>query len=55
MEGCHSVGTVYRDGRAGSINEIAGIEGKICKTMKETEEYGLELAREWVDRRRPKA
>ena len=53
MERCHSLGTVYRDGLAGSIVEIARIEGKIFKTMKEAEAHGLELAKEWVDKRRP--
>ena len=50
-EGCHSLGTVYRNGLAGSILEVAGIEGKIFKTMREAEAHGLELAREWVDKR----
>jgi hypothetical protein len=51
MEGCHSFGTVYRDGRSGSIVEVARIEGKIFKTMKEAEGHGLELAKEGVDKR----
>ena len=50
MEGCHSLGTVYRNGEVGSIVEIARIEGKIFKTMKEAEAHGLELAKEWVDK-----
>jgi hypothetical protein len=52
MEGCHSVGAVYRNGRAGSIIQVARIEGTLCRTMKEAEEHGLQLAKEWVDRRR---
>ena len=51
MEGCHSLGTVYRNGLAGSIVEVARIEGKIFKTMTEAEAHGLELAKEWVDKR----
>jgi hypothetical protein len=50
-EGCHSRGSVCRPGRAGSIIEVARIEGKIFKTMKEAEAHGLELARQWVDKR----
>ena len=50
-EGCHSLGTVYRNGLAGSIVQVARIEGKIFKTMKEAEAHGLELARQWVDKR----
>jgi hypothetical protein len=51
MEGCESLGTVYRNGRLGSIIEVARIEGKIFNTVKEAESHGLELAREWVDRK----
>jgi hypothetical protein len=51
MSGCESLGTVYRNGRTGSIIEVARIEGKIFETMKEPEAHGLELAREWVDRK----
>jgi hypothetical protein len=35
-----------------SIKPVARIEGKIFKTMEEAEAHGLELAKEWVDRRR---
>jgi hypothetical protein len=49
MSGCESLGTVYRNGRTGSMIEVARIKGKIFETMKEAEDHGLELAREWVD------
>ena len=52
MEGCESRGSVFKPARAGSIIEVARIEGKIFKTMKEAKEHGLVLAREWVDKRR---
>jgi hypothetical protein len=42
-------GSVCKPDRAGSIIEVARIEGKIFKTMKEAETHGLELAIEWVD------
>jgi hypothetical protein len=51
MSGCESLGTVYRNGRAESIIEVARIEGKIFNTMKEAEAHGLELGREWVHNR----
>ena len=51
MEGCESRGSVFKLARAGSIIELARIEGKIFKTMKEAEAHGLELAKEWVDKR----
>ena len=51
MEGCYSLGTVYRNALAGSIVEVPRIEGRIFKTMKEAEAHGLELAKEWVDKR----
>jgi len=41
----------FKPGRAGSIIEVARIEGKIFETMKEAEAHGLELAKEWVDKR----
>ena len=52
MSGFESLGTVYRNGgRAGSMIEVAQIKGKIFDTIKEAEAHGLELAREWVDRK----
>ena len=51
MEGCESRGSVCKPARAGSIIEIARIEGKIFKTMREAEDHGLVLARHWVDKR----
>jgi hypothetical protein len=49
MSVCESLGTVYLDGRLGSIFEVARIKGKIFDTIEEAEAHGLELAREWVD------
>ena len=51
MGGCHSLGTVYQNGLAGSIVEVARIERRIFKTMTEAEAHGSELAKEWVDKR----
>ena len=45
MEGCESRGCEFED------IELARIEGKIFKTIKEAEAHGLELAKEWVDKR----
>jgi hypothetical protein len=53
MEGCESHGSVCNPIRNGSIIEVARIEGKIFKTIKEAEAYGLELAREWVESQQP--
>ena len=47
--GCELLATVYKPGRSGSIIEVARIEGKIFRTMKEAKAHGLELAQEWVD------
>jgi hypothetical protein len=49
MEGCESRGSVFKPARAGSIIEVARVDGKIFKTMREAESHGLDLAREWVD------
>jgi hypothetical protein len=35
----------------GSIVQVAWIEGKIFNTMREAEAHGLDLAKEWVDKR----
>jgi hypothetical protein len=51
LEGCESRGSVCKPGRNGSVLEVARIEGKIFKTMKEAEAHGLELARDWVDKK----
>jgi hypothetical protein len=53
MEGCESCGSVFKPARAGSVIEVARIEGKAFKTIKEAEEHGLELAIEWVDSKVP--
>ncbi len=44
-----STGSVARPAALVEIIEVARIEGKIFKTMKEAETHGLELAIEWVD------
>jgi hypothetical protein len=50
-KGCQSRGSVCRAGRSGSVIELQRIDGKMFKTRKEAEAHGLELAREWVDRK----
>ena len=51
MSGCESLGIVYLNGRLGSIFEVVRIKGKIFDTIEEAEAHGLELARQWVDRK----
>jgi hypothetical protein len=51
MQGCQSRGSVCKAGRAGSVIELERIDGKVFNTTKEAEAHGLELAREWVDRK----
>ena len=51
MKGCQSRGSVCKVGRAGSVIELQRIDGTLFKTTKEAEAHGLELAREWVDRK----
>ena len=50
-KGCQSRGSVCRAGRSGSVIELQRIDGEMVKTTKEAEAPGLELAREWVDRK----
>jgi hypothetical protein len=51
IQGCQSRGSVCKAGRMGSVIEVHRIEGTIFKTIKEAEAHGLELARQWVDRK----
>jgi hypothetical protein len=48
MEGCYSLGTVYRNALAGSIVEVPRIEGKIFKTMKEAQAHGTGERVGWI-------
>jgi hypothetical protein len=46
--GFHSIGTVYRQGKASSIVEVARLSGPTFHTGEEADEY-----ESWVDQQRP--
>jgi hypothetical protein len=47
----YSQGTILRPGRLGSIMEIKRIEGPIFNSKEAAEEDGLELCKDWIDKR----
>ena len=50
MEGCESLGSVCKPDRNGSVIEVACIEAKIFKTMKEGETHGLDWRESgWIE------
>jgi hypothetical protein len=49
--GSASVGIVCKQTRMGSIVEAKRIEGKVLRVKEEAERHGLELCKEWIDKR----
>jgi hypothetical protein len=47
----YSQGTIFRTGRLGSIVEIKRIRGAIFNNKEDAEQNGLELCKDWIDRR----
>jgi hypothetical protein len=50
-KGSASVGIVCKQTRMGSIVEAKRIEGKVLRVKEEAERHGLELCKEWIDKR----
>ncbi len=49
----YSQGTILRPGRLGSIVEIKRIQGPIFNNKEAAEEHGLQLCKDWIDKRKP--
>jgi hypothetical protein len=49
----YSQGIVLRPGRLSSIVEVKRIEGPIFNSKEAAEQHGLELCKEWIDKRGP--
>jgi hypothetical protein len=50
MSGCESLGTVYRNGRAGSVIAVATDRGRDFDNMKKAEAHGLVWRRSgWIE------
>jgi hypothetical protein len=49
--GFTSIGIVYQGGQLGSIIQMQRLEGKLFETKEEAEAHGVELCKEWIDKR----
>jgi hypothetical protein len=47
----YSQGIVLRPGRLSSIIEVKRIEGPIFNSKEAAEQHGLELCKDWIDKR----
>ena len=47
----YSQGTILRPARLGSIVEVKRIEGPIFNSKEEAEQHGLQLCKDWIDKR----
>ena len=47
----YSQGTILRPGRLASIVEVKRIEGPIFNSKEAAEAHGLQLCKDWIDRR----
>jgi hypothetical protein len=47
----YSQGIILRPGRLSSIVEIKRIEGPIFNSKEAAEQHGLELCKDWIDKR----
>ena len=47
----YAQGTILRPGRLGSIVEIKRIQGPIFNSKEAAEEHGLQLCKDWIDKR----
>jgi hypothetical protein len=47
----YSQGIILRPGRLSSIVEIKRIQGTIFNSKEAAEEHGLELCKDWIDKR----
>jgi len=51
-KGSTSVGVVYKRDKFGSMIQVQRIEGELFERKEQAEQHGLELCKEWIDRRR---
>jgi hypothetical protein len=50
INGCTSIGIVYRRNQLGSMIQVERIEGRLFETKEQAEQHGLELCKEWLDK-----
>ena len=47
----YSQGIVLRPGRLSSIVEVKRLQGQIFNSKEEAEQHGLQLCKDWIDKR----
>jgi hypothetical protein len=47
----YSLGIILRPGRLSSIVEVKRLQGPIFNSKEEAEQHGLELCKDWIDKR----
>ena len=52
MKGSTSVGVVYKRDKFGSMFQVQRIEGGFFESKEQAEQHGLELCKDWIDKRR---
>ena len=50
--GSTSVGVIYQRDKFGSMIQVQRIEGKFFENKEQAERHGVDLCKEWIDKRR---
>ena len=51
-KGSTSVGVVFKRDKFGSMIQVQRIEGKLFENKEQAEQHGVELCKDWIDKRR---
>ena len=51
-KGSTSVGVVFKRDKFGSMIQVQRIEGKLFENKEQAEKHGVELCKDWIDKRR---
>jgi hypothetical protein len=52
VKGSTSVGVVFKRDKFGSMIQVQRIEGKLFENKEQAEQHGVELCKDWIDKRR---
>jgi len=52
VKGATSVGLVYMRDKFGSMIQVQKIEGMLFENKEQAEQHGVELCKDWIDKRR---
>jgi hypothetical protein len=50
-KGSTSIGVVYKRDKFGSLIRVHRIEGKLFENKEQAEQHGIELCKDWIDKR----